>query len=128
MLNYIDEDIAELIVLDIVDFYEVYIATKSLTMNQFDVRNEDDKTITIHIDNSTNYRRYFALIKRISRTKVSFFLLFEKDEIDWAMRLYHMLDGYIFVDLKNYSKIEVNFTLDLGSKQNCLDYFKKLQT
>lgn len=128
MLDYIDENVAELIVLDIVDFYEVYIATKSLTMSEFSVKNENDKTISIYMNNTNDYRYAAAHIRKISRTKVSFFLIFEKDEIDWAMRLYHMLDGYISVDLKNFSKIEISFILDLGSKQNCLEYFKKLQT
>jgi hypothetical protein len=131
LLDYIDEEVAEVIVNDVIDFYNTYIAMKSLTMESFDVENFDNRTINIYIHNNVSWNGYrypSARIMRESRTRVRFNFIFKVEELEWAMKLYHMLDGYIYVKLTNTNEINVSFSLDLGSKQGCLDYFNNLQT
>lgn len=127
----LQNEVRDIILEEIVDFLDGYIVMHSIVHGGITTELVPQKSIKFisswynqYYNSSCKYEKHSVV--RAGRTKVRFCFSFEKDELDFAIKLNRLLDGYVdygFSDGRNYN---YSFTIDTGSKQSCVELFDKL--
>lgn len=128
----LQEEVIDIVTEELVEFLEGYIAMTSLTHEAFTLKIKEN--VSLEFGRYTDYFNWQGeqvfrtrhSIKKVGRAKVQFCFSFYPDEVDYAMQLVRLLDGYIEYGFSNHSKLSFGFTIDVGSKANGIEFFDKL--
>lgn len=127
MLCDIDNDLRELLLEDIAAQVISYSIIKKLTGYDIEIFYDSNK-------------KYFKLIEAgvqtisvfcSGRTSMIFSLIFREKDKEIAMRFVQTLHGLVKYNFQNtgnqyYSEYRLYFSLDIGSKKDCMEFFNNL--
>lgn len=130
----LQEEIVEILKDELVEFLNTYIAISAFTHDSLSLKVENQKSLKF-IKYTGDYNWKGELIYHVrhsivkaGRTKLQFSFKFHKDELNFALQLMHLLDGYIDYNMSNVSgkNYWLSFTIDVYSKENCISFFNDL--
>lgn len=133
------EEVIDILMEEMVEFLESYIPMTSLTNELLSVEVDDNGSVRffqyydyIGYDNKKHTKTEMKhLVKKVGRAKVFFYFEFSKDEYFYAKQLIDLLDGYVEYEMsntfnnKNKKVYCIDFEIDLGSKQNRINFLNK---
>ena len=125
-----NEEIIEIISEEIVKFTLGYFMMMLMTKVDFKFKKENKNfRIGQYGEEYRGSRHFFTRhqIHKAGRTKIRFYFNFFHDELDYALNLNKLLDGYVDYRFYAYARgYGYDFTLDVGSKENSEKFFNNL--
>lgn len=125
----LETEIIDMITDELVDFLASYIVMTSMSHEMLSSNIGETKIEFGQYKEYYGKRKFCSRhsITKTGRTKIRFNFEFHKDELEFAMKLVRLLDGYVDYGFGNWSNCyNYGFTFDVGSKENGIKLFERL--
>ena len=120
-----EDEIFEIIFEELVNFVIGYTMMTCMTHETLVLKAEKDNIQFGYYQNSHFVAKHY--IRKVGRTKILFDFHFHHDELDFAMKLVRLLDGYVDYKFSNcHYCYNYYFVFDVGLKENRINFFKQL--